>query len=162
MSRAVYSGTIRCNVAAAYRSALHRCALSHAAECVPCGVYWPKPTHTGSGAHVLFARLVPMVPLSNCGHPLLAIDVIRYRTHNDDDRDRGEIYGVALRTRFAEGDVDAVTDTRFLSALAPLLPFLALLRGCFRARVPTNSLLRVVSYQCIPISRRLWRYREPM
>lgn len=71
------------------------------------------------------------------------------------------IYGVALTTRFAEGDdVDVVADTRFFPpAVAPFLPYLALLWGCsFKTRVPTSFLLlHVVSYQCIPTSDRLSR-----
>lgn len=114
--------SIRCNVAAACRSALHRCALSHAAECVPCGAYWPNHKHTHTHAHAPTRTFYSsafrwLVPPSNSGHPLsIDVIVIRYRTQNDDDRDLWCRVDDALCGGL---DVDVVADTRFLPA-APL------------------------------------------
>lgn len=78
-------------------------------------------THTLPRARSILP-FFPLVPPSNSGlHPLLSIViVIRYRTQNDDDRDRGvDRYGVALTTtRFAEGDVLMLLPTR-VSCLPP-------------------------------------------
>lgn len=85
-------------------------------------------THIRSHAHVLFSRfpfrwflLQTPVTLSPDRDPILELKTMMIAIV--------AIYGVALTTRFAEGDdVDVVADTRFFPpAVAPFLPYLALL-----------------------------------
>lgn len=94
--------------------------IARGGMCSPCGVYWPNHiyTHTHAPTRTFYS---PVLSVGSSFKLLLSIViVIRYRTQNDDDRDRGvDLYGVALTTtRLAEGDVLMLLPTR-VSCLPP-------------------------------------------